>query len=455
MSIKTFEHGKLSLWQSAIEEVIFKRAAAALTPDADGSPSLASRIAIDHPLVGGAVIHAAAKVLDNIVPGTTADGSPDPDLGPEQLAAYFSHLHFELAEAKLKLDFAKDPEERAAIENEIKTYEEKLGQFTVTDPHWAEAIEKYLEYYKSLGPQTVPYVRWANLDEFVIDTLPENATVGFIADWGTGLQASIEVLNQVAAANPDVVIHLGDIYYSGTDDEIARCFLDPISRSNLSKNTPVYSIPGNHEMYAGGQPYYKMLQAMGHGQLASYFCLRNKDWQFLGMDTGLNDHDPFTVSTKQTFLDPQEVVWHLDKINNNGNRRTVLLSHHEPFSAFSRTAGQYVNRALLGAFAGVLDKISLWLWGHEHAMYIYQPYEGVQRGRCIGNGAIPVSDDQKPYEALADCDIKYEPNKIGFGEALYANGYAIMKLDGPKAEICYYQHPSTEGDNMVYSETIE
>src|SRR6266545_1662947 len=115
MSIKTFEHGKLSLWQSAIEEVLFKRGAASQTSEPGSQPAAASRIHLDHPLVSGAADHAAAHINNEAIPGTTADGLPDPDLGAEQTAAYFSKLHFDLAEAKVKLHFTKDPAKREAL----------------------------------------------------------------------------------------------------------------------------------------------------------------------------------------------------------------------------------------------------------------------------------------------------------------------------------------------------
>jgi hypothetical protein len=74
------------------------------------------------------------------------------------------------------------------------------------------------------------------------------------------------------------------------------------------------------------------------GQQSSYFCLQNADWQFLAMDTGNNDNSPLTVNTNMTSFPVMngwsEADWHLNKIAAAGNRKTVLLCHHQLFSAF-------------------------------------------------------------------------------------------------------------------------
>ena len=43
--------------------------------------------------------------------------------------------------------------------------------------------------------------------------------MALIADWGTGTAEAKALLERVAAHRPDVLIHLGDVYYSGTESE--------------------------------------------------------------------------------------------------------------------------------------------------------------------------------------------------------------------------------------------
>jgi hypothetical protein len=52
-----------------------------------------------------------------------------------------------------------------------------------------------------------------------------NARIALIADWGTGTDVAVSLLQSVKQQKPDVVIHLGDVYYSGTEAECDKFFL--------------------------------------------------------------------------------------------------------------------------------------------------------------------------------------------------------------------------------------
>ena len=95
-------------------------------------------------------------------------------------------------------------------------------------------------------------------------------------------------------------------------------------------------------MYSGGAGYYKLVDQLG--QRASYFCLRNANWQFVAMDTGFTNSairlnfDPDDPDDPHG-LDKAEADWVCDKVTNAGGRNTILLSHHQPFSRFERLTG--------------------------------------------------------------------------------------------------------------------
>ncbi len=86
---------------------------------------------------------------------------------------------------------------------------------------------------------------------------------------------------------------------TGTFDECQANFLEPIERARQQHNwpVPVYTIPGNHDYYSGGQAIFAMLPALNQGiphasiQTHSFVCLRNDSWQLECMDTGYYDHD--------------------------------------------------------------------------------------------------------------------------------------------------------------------
>jgi hypothetical protein len=199
-------------------------------------------------------------------------------------------------------------------------------------------------------------------------------------------------------------------------------------------------------MYGGGGPYYELIQKLG--QPASYFCLRNNAWQFIALDTGLHDVDTFDPAP--TFLEDTEVQWLNDKIANAGNRRTVLLSHHQLFTAFEDIGGKFLNEHLNAQVAPILPKVTVWFWGHEHNQVIYKPFQGVL-ARCVGHGAYPVGITEiaaKPkFENVPLVNVS-----LTKGSSFYSHGYVVMDLDGATATVSYYQDSDPE-DHAMYTET--
>lgn len=341
------------------------------------------------------------------------------------------------------------------LNSERATALEAELRFGVCDVFWGSALLVYLAWKASLQP--IPYVRYSSLNDFVI-SLPAkpDLTIGVIADWGTGLADARWVLSEVMKKNPDVLIHLGDIYYAGTADENRDNFLNLINAA--APNIPVYTLSGNHDMYSGGVPYYSLLSQLNasaglqqYQQKASYFCLRSANWQILAMDTGLHDSDPFSVTSKVTFLDPQEALWHADKLNNSGGRKTIVLSHHQLFTAFGGGIGQgpagkplAYNPNLFSVFRPFLGNIALWLWGHEHNFEFFNPYIGLNKGRCVGASAIPNLKDQNPYGLIQNPDLQGQAGlptlalgmlELGINpDGVYFHNYAIVTLRGPDSE---------------------
>jgi Calcineurin-like phosphoesterase len=244
------------------------------------------------------------------------------------------------------------------------------------------------------------------------------------------------------------VLHLGDIYYSGTEYEVSNYFLKIWDAILDLQQVRTFSLSGNHDMYSGGQAYYAMIAQLG--QPASYFCLRNDDWQFIALDTGLHDDDAFNASP--TYLEQTEVQWLTDKIQNAGKRRSVLLSHHQLFTAFDSVGGDTaINPRLQTQVGPLLPQVAIWFWGHEHNQVIYQPYQGVL-ARCLGHAAYPVGITEIPAAAKFP-EVPVQDVVLSKGPSFYSHGYAIMDLDGPHATISYYQTSDPE-DHPMFVEVL-
>ena len=434
--------------------------------------------------------HPVKAVVEHMA-GLHDRGEEIPDAPPAGLvtkAGSFVHEVWDCARLSLEMLRARkdgDEDRQQELQDEFK--------FSTCDPRWAEAISQYWKFFGTDGKDgTIPYVRYQAMDDFVLPVLPRNARIGLFADWGTGTEDARSLLQQLHAHDVDVLLHLGDIYYSGTPKECQEYFLDVIdevfrSADGGPRRVPAYTLAGNHDMYDGGEGYYGLLAKLNPaptftreaGQPASYFCLRSPGgkWQLLCMDTGLHDHDPFTVSTNVTFLDPAEEAWHVDKVRrwSEAGGRTLLFSHNQLFTAFDGV-GQTgkeklaVNPKLQASYRKFLDaagdhrNIAGWFWGHEHNLCVYEPYADLAKGRCIGHGAVPVSTEHDPYEPMAGfedlpqlVDDPAKPGeklKLAVTDQVYAHGFVILDLDDDEgtARARYYQE--TDPQTPMYVETL-
>jgi hypothetical protein len=190
------------------------------------------------------------------------------------------------------------------------------GEFKVgaCDPAWLTTVNEYMQYFgPSGGRREIPYVRPSVAGERSIE-IKNAARVALIADWGTGATPAISVMKQIKNLSPDMIIHLGDVYYSGTPKEYQKNFLGPIDAAFDGKRSPGYILSGNHDMYCGGIGFYSVLGELNadpYKQSASFFCLRTRqpEWQLLPVDTGLNDFKPLDVHDSVTSVREDEVEW--------------------------------------------------------------------------------------------------------------------------------------------------
>jgi Calcineurin-like phosphoesterase len=441
---QTFRDHLLSIYQSAAE-----RHARETTQPAATAPGL------ENPLIS-----AVARISALRAQGAAAIPEIAP-LGMSGQAWTCARLGLALLEASATGDQAAV----AHIQDELKD--------SPCDPGWAATLIEYGKYFGADGTRrSIPYITPDKAGEWVVE-IPNNARIALIGDWGTGTQDAIALLRQVKQQNPDILVHLGDIYYSGTADECDQHFRQIVDEVFDRSNThlPVFTMAGNHDMYSGGDGYYALIGALNQPprqQKSSFFCLRseNKAWQLLAMDTGLHDYDPLTVTDALTFVDAAEEAWHIRRIKELGTGQTILLSHHQLYSAFSqigpeRPDGSFnaCNPSLLTSLEkfSAAGKIAAWFWGHEHMLNIYQPYAGLNKGRCVGHGAIPVLTSTDPYTALAKITnppALLKATQLSVDDAIYTHGFAMISLDPDGGPASAEYHQSSAAGTPMYTETL-
>lgn len=342
------------------------------------------------------------------------------DANDPWISAYLTYLHHHKAHANIAGN--------KAVEQEL---EEQLASFKYGNPKWQSMFDTYVAYYWQYPNHKggLPYYRsWqdpkygkGNYAYGVIDwKLPSDATVAIIGDIGTGTDVAAAVLIAALGFKPDVFLHVGDVYYSGTRFEFERYFIGLINTvfKDQGVRVPVYTLPGNHEYFTGAIPYFECLdsnvlvQSEQQRQHASFFKLITEDggWQFLGMDTGYHGHymnvkgDKLEAALKELHIDPanaydpvlppdmvyvrpDEVDWHRYHLN-QCKGRTILIGHHQLYSANQKVGiaqqlvdgkpdsgdlnREGVNTRLWRAFGQYFNKVAAWFWGHEHNLGIYK-----------------------------------------------------------------------------------
>ncbi len=332
---------------------------------------------------------------------------------------------------------------------------DRLKKSTCDVLGWKECVEEYLRF--KLHGGKFPYREHKN----VLRPLPDVASIAIIGDWGTGEHQAVHLLSEVAKQRPNILIHLGDVYYSGTEDEMKHNFLQICQE--ILPDTKLFTLCGNHDMYAGGNAYYSLLDTIG--QDASYFSLSNDYWQILAMDTGNNDRSPFTVATNMTSLHDSEAKWHREKILGANGRKTILMSHHQLFSPFGAVGqiehrGYSYNPLLFDDFKDVLGGIEWWFWGHEHNLAVYEPHMGLKRGRCVGASAIPVLKSQQSYSSDTSLQTlgsfglpKWNPkSELPADQYEYIHAFAMMKLEKESALVEYYGVPFGMDSSLILTD---
>ena len=410
---------------------VFQSAAAAVARHETGGTDVTG-----HPLPAAAAHIAAAR------------RDPERAYGPPSSAVpsmTCAGLGLELLEAMA----AGDAERARALHDRLS--------FSQCDPRWSETL---VAYAGTLGlggqPRPVPYIRHQSAGDFVVQAPAIAMRIALISDWGTGTREACKVAALLAAQRPDAVIHLGDIYFSGTAAECERHFLAPLRA--VLPDARLFTLCGNHDVYSGGAGYYGLLRQIG--QPASYFCFRSPDdsWQVLGADTGLHDRNPFGEHASLTRLDEQEEAWHSDKLYRFPGR-TILLSHHQPFSAFAQIGPQAerspVNPWLMASHGRLSQagRIDAWFWGHEHRLKLYAPYRGVAAGRNIGYGAIPVEavpGPETPLPGLADPPPVLTEVPLDLVEGAYTHGFVLLDMRASLVEASYWA--ITRPDGAIYRE---
>jgi hypothetical protein len=287
-------------------------------------------------------------------------------------------------------------------------------------PNWLEALIGYEE------STLVPFPTGGTVIEMPNTPLK----IALAGDWGAQTDAARVVGKIIAEEAPDYSIHLGDVYVSGTHFEHG-IFAQQWPTGTLG----TFCLDANHDLYSGGAGY---LETLANPKFAAqggqpYFALRNKNWLIVGLDSA---RASTSMLYQQGWLDPIQLAWLADLIDNKGGRQVILLSHHDAFnpscldSTESRRSTAIVYKPLLSQILK-LGVTGYWYWAHVHCPVVYAPSQGLSC-RCIGHGGVPYQPFPGAPSVYGDevVTLLWAETEPIAGLDRSAAGFAVLYLDG-------------------------
>jgi Calcineurin-like phosphoesterase len=330
---------------------------------------------------------------------------------------------------------------------EAKPDEEMGDPFTKADLGWV--VEIGLSLFWRLLHDRHPFC-----DEPATGELQDSARLVLVSDWGTGREEAEEVAAAMRAwiekaDRPVHVVHLGDTYYSGMDQEVRDHILDlwPVKQEEKD-STASWCLNGNHDMYSGGRGYFDTLlgdprfwrQRAANGAPTSWLSLQSKRWNLVGLDTAWNDHLPFEWRLGHLYGGQAE---HVAKRAADSDRKLMLLSHHQLFTVDDDDrVGEHIREEL----GPTLEEhgVDVWFWGHEHDCLAYHPHQGVEAAYAIGHGAVPELAAQPPAEEQPFVKWRFdEHTENDDGEKWAKHGFAVVDLSPENATVHHIREDGT------------
>ena len=217
------------------------------------------------------------------------------------------------------------------------------------------------------------------------------------------------VINAVLQyANPDFIMHTGDLVADGWDSSLWPIFFD--AERELLRKAAIFAAPGNHERNA--RNYYDFMSARPYYAFdwgGAHFSVIDSDIENVGS----------TAAEREAFWQEQ-TRWLEDDLRNAQKADwRFLFAHHPPMTAVKRRQGDNPH---MTALEPMFEKyrLSAGFFGHDHN---YQHYlkNGVHYF-ITGGGGAPLYDVDTPPPGIT-------------GKVESTENFVVVKVDGQKARL--------------------
>jgi Calcineurin-like phosphoesterase len=244
----------------------------------------------------------------------------------------------------------------------------------------------------------------------------------------------------MARLQPDLTIHLGDVYYAGTGDQEQHLLTQLWPRGTQG----AFTLNSNHEMYSGAKPYFKAIAnaPFDRQQGCSYFALENNSWVIVGLDSAYFSPEDNLFLDGRIFPDGKPNAQNSFLLQKAAGaqaagKQLLLLTHHNGLDEPGANTTALWDQ-VMGAYpAG--GGPAYWYWGHVHAAVVYQPKGTANvRCRCCGHGGLPWGHAS---ELANNPNVAWYENRPAgdpdIRERVF-NGFALLSLNGPSIQETFY-----------------
>jgi len=316
-----------------------------------------------------------------------------------------------------------------------------FGKYQEMDLGWLEAGVIWLENLRYKYP-------FPNQNPPVIN-IPDDVTIAMMGDWGTGNwrgdanpSPSAKVAEAISNIAPDVIIHLGDVYYSGTNKQESENLLADWPSTKAGGMS--FTLNSNHEMYPGAAPLFQVTLAheiFAAQQKHSFFALENSDWVIICLDSAYYSN-VWKMYMSGALGTAGNAQFSFIKTQAAKGKKTMVVTHHNGISDNPNgipTTNAFWNE-MMSAFP-VASPPAYWYWGHVHTGVVYKDAANGTKPRCLGHGAIPWGFSSELDKAKQKGNILWFENRNANDPDIPVrvyNGFTILELSGSSIKETFY-----------------
>ncbi len=327
----------------------------------------------------------------------------------------------------------------------------RVARYAQFDPGWPLAAVEYMLSEAGIPGHRYPFQH--DNPKVLSVAAAYTVRIAMVGDWGSGPWGdgpwgsddhgrpapAMLVLDQINDQQPDITIHLGDVYYGGTAAEEKQHLLALWHAGRLGN----FTLNSNHEMYDGGRGYFETALdpngVFGDQQRTSYFAIESDDWVILGLDTAYYDT---SVGFMDGALTDQYQIDFVRAFTNK--KRVIILTHH---NALNAPGTDFVRNPKSGALWDNLVTAlegrcpDFWYWGHLHNGIVYKALPwAVKSGpaprtrcRCLGHGALPFGKAyylvQQPDNVEYCAQTEMADRVAPYQSLRVKNGWVMLTID--------------------------